>query len=146
MTHNILEERSQSAGLELDHQAAETQFVVEAIQDHKKEKSCPIDRSAGLYKLFIKWQNYTPSEDTWEPLENMQHDIPHMVDDYFKAKKITVIPMPYKGTLYHKLEKSGGSSTIKSKTSSVTSPKAKKNNNINIDQQPLAFEQSSFSN
>ena len=118
----ILEERSDSRGAAGLQSGEETQFVVEAIQDHRREKACPIDRSAGLYKLFIKWQNYTPSDDTWEPLENMQHDIPHMVDDYFKAKGITVIPIPYRGTLYHKLEKSGASSVIKSKVSSVTSP------------------------
>ena len=61
-----------------------------------------------------------------------------MVEAYFKEKNITVIPMPHKGTLYHKLEKSGASSLIKSsKVSSVQSPRAVKNK---VEQQSLALD------
>ena len=100
------QEASQSqSGIEM-REPTEPAYTVEAIMKHRREgEPCPIDRRAAAYKLYIRWQGYTPSEDTWEPLENMLNDIPDMVEDYFKAQNLTVEEVMYKEESYQKLTK-----------------------------------------
>lgn len=74
--------------------------------NHKRDgKICPIDRGAGTYKVFIRWDGFTPSEDTWEPLENMWKDINTMCVAYFKEKNFRVEEVLHKDQAYHKLVK-----------------------------------------
>ena len=37
-------------------------------------------------KLYIKWEHYPESDNTWEPLENMLNDIHETVLRYFAGK------------------------------------------------------------
>lgn len=44
----------------------------------------PKEAHAHQYELLVHWKGY--DDITWEPLENLIHDVPDMVDDFVYAR------------------------------------------------------------
>ena len=40
------------------------------------------------YELWVKWENYDASDNTWEPLEELYASIKDLVVDYFSGQSL----------------------------------------------------------
>ena len=58
----------------------EETYEIECLQDHK------VGRDGKTY-LFVKWVGFTEEENTWEPVETMREDVPHLVKKYFEVRE-----------------------------------------------------------
>ncbi|TNV80687.1 hypothetical protein FGO68_gene5601 [Halteria grandinella] len=63
--------------------AEQETFFIETIRNHNVE--------GGKITLFIKWEKYSESENTWEPIENIYEDVKSTVNEYFETKGLKVI-------------------------------------------------------
>ena len=43
------------------------------------------------YELWVKWENYDASDNTWEPLEELYASIKDLVVDYFSGQSLQVV-------------------------------------------------------
>lgn len=70
----------------------EQQYIIEKIEDHRKTSQM----LGAYYKIdvFIRWEGYSDSERTWEPLKNMIFDVPELVDQYFYEKRLRYLRHP----------------------------------------------------
>lgn len=71
--------QSQSTSQEEGHYEVETLAKIRrAGPKHPKESH------AHQYELLVHWKGY--DDITWEPLENLIHDVPDMVDQFVKQR------------------------------------------------------------
>jgi|ERR1712130_35929 len=63
---------------ELQMADSEENFEVEEIVNHRFRK--------GKIQYLIRWKNYTPEDDTWEPKENLE--CPEKIEAYNKKAKV----------------------------------------------------------
>ena len=70
----------------------EQQYIIEKIEDHRKTSQI----IGGYYKIdvFIRWEGYSDSDRTWEPLANMIFDVPELVNQYFYQKSLRYLRHP----------------------------------------------------
>ncbi|OZJ01471.1 hypothetical protein BZG36_05389, partial [Bifiguratus adelaidae] len=61
-----------------DDEDEDERYVVEEIVATKTNKN------GTFYE--VKWENYPPSANTWEPEENLMQDCPHLVRDFLKKQ------------------------------------------------------------
>ncbi|PIL29610.1 hypothetical protein GSI_08247 [Ganoderma sinense ZZ0214-1] len=86
--------KKQPVIVEDDSDDEDTQFVVEVVKAAKVED--------GEWKYLVKWANYSSSEDTWEPDENLEkcnrlltdfwRDVGVDDDDYFEGEVVHARP------------------------------------------------------
>lgn len=74
--------RSQSAE---GSQPEEGHYEVEKLSKIRRVGSKhPTKPLACQYEVLVSWKGY--SDITWEPLENLIHDVPEMVDEFLELK------------------------------------------------------------
>jgi len=63
---------------------------MEAFRDYKPKKKIKLGVFSDEYKLYVKWENFTEADNTWEPLINMFQDVPVWVNDFFTSLGLKV--------------------------------------------------------
>ena len=58
-------------------------FEVDKILDHKKNNKYG-------YTLYVKWQDFGPECNTWEPIKAMYESVPFFVEEYLKSKQLEI--------------------------------------------------------
>ncbi|CAO3619736.1 unnamed protein product [Cunninghamella blakesleeana] len=84
VTENELSQRYQPAPPPIIVNGQE-EFIVEKILDHRK-------RYGRLYYL-VKWKDYGPEANTWEPIENLQPDDQELIPltNYLKSQELVTL-------------------------------------------------------
>lgn len=54
-------------------------YVVEKILNRR------LNEGTGLFEVFIKWENYGPEYDTWEPEEEIKKNCAHLIKNYLNG-------------------------------------------------------------
>ncbi|MBS0647573.1 MAG: DDE-type integrase/transposase/recombinase, partial [Verrucomicrobia bacterium] len=55
------------------------EYIVESIIDHRRDEK-------QQWEFLVKWKGYDASSNTWEPFENLKHNV--VLKDYLKKRKI----------------------------------------------------------
>jgi DNA (cytosine-5)-methyltransferase 1 len=67
-----------------DELEGENVFKVEKILDHKDKKRPGKAKNKHKRMFLIRWEGYSPSDDTWEPEENLL-DCKEALEEYWRT-------------------------------------------------------------
>ena len=70
--------------------SASQTYAVEKILDYRLVRGRGKKKIVKRIQLFIKWEDYTDSDNTWEPLVSIYEDIGQLVRKFLKDQGLTL--------------------------------------------------------
>lgn len=64
----------------------EKEFVVEKIVNHRVTKLIKGSLSYQNIEMLVKWEGFSSSHNTWEPITSLYYDIRALTRRYFREK------------------------------------------------------------